>query len=774
MTEKEWKDRMTNSKYKELQITTHKDNKPYVFVSYKSDSWEIVLTKIVYTLQKKYGLRIYFDKSFNDNNNIWTEQFPKNMSDPNCKAVLSFVDNEYYLSYATLLEVMFSQTFQAVVGMGNIKGLPVVPVNLETIKEPSTEIGKKNTGLGVETFLDGSKNFNARAEKELFDSTFAQLTKRNFWEKSEYIYNRETLSKNVCSTIMGEMFGHIRVSENIYKPDMIEFYDSLVNTIRSVAPDVFDEVAEITLVQADETTNNLSELSGVQNSSVLNWDEFDKIRSFSYNEQYYNVSDAQNAYITIIDILHQNDTMISPNQIVERDLPAYVKFSDGTELSIPKGMYQTVIEGVAKDKVTLYAEPSTEGVPAKAYTILSRDVEKDLVKETSLTLQHAIPVNQVANATDVTNNFTDQLAHFSKYFNKLFDTKNIEWKNGNNIGRMPSIDMDVTINFNCECLEFYSIREHSLKKMFGNIIDYFYQMSGERYFNYIVGVCRAGKTKFPMIIDESFEGDRKWYYNIQGSAFSVYNNYSAKEIFVYLNKHVEMYFDYLKKEGNTVDVSDVIVNYKFGNEEDAALMQSIREQGCHAKSADSSANFINEALVSFDAESFVEFIKLFENVSEQRTREYKEKQMGQAPSIPFSNIILHLPEHVAHVNEIHAEGWQELYMAVIDTLYEATDGEYCKMRTEVELNKNIRLPKMVTKEYYDGFDGKAKSNYKLCTNGQYYYYKTYRSYNVLKEGIKKELDVYMNYFTDSRGIQDDITSVKISYSLPESYADLFR
>lgn len=753
-------------------------NKDFVFISYKSDDYEKVLEEIVYDLCHEHGLNVYFDTAFDDESGLWIDQFYENMKSLKCKAMLAFVNDNYYSSYATLMEMMASQTKNA----GGKPGtkLLVLPIMIGDITDVSSE---KNTGLGTERYSDNTKNIHWKNELEQFNKLFAMLIKDKMpLEGEEDVYERYNDFEPYCEkTDKDNASGKMYLDEVHCRYLMEKLVSSLrKNNIdgknKSYVEAIKDKLEREGKASVFNPVIKDKQLKNQKNIvlTLIDWNNFDKVKSFSYNGKVYNVSDAQNAYITIVDVLHQNEATINPNQIVEYALPAYVKFADGTELSIPKGMYQTIIEGVAKDKVTLYAEPSTEGVPTKAYTILSRDVEKELVKETSLTSQEATLVNQVANVADVTNNFTDQLAHFSKYFNKLFDTKNVAWKNGNNIGRMPSIDMDVTINFNCECLEFYSIREHSLKKMFGNIIDYFYQMSGERYFNYIVDVCRAGKTKFPMIIDESFEGDKKWYYNIQGSEFSVYNNYSAKEIFTYLNKHVEMYFDYLQKEGNAVDVSDVIVDYKFGKNEDAALMQIIREQGCHVKSAGSSTNFTNEPLVSFETESFVEFIKIFENISTERAREYKEKQKGYAPSIPFSNIVLHLPEHVAYVNEIHAEGWQELYKAVIDALYEATDGDYCKMRTEVELNKNLKYPKIITKEYYDEFDDKAKSNYKSCTNGQYYYYMCYRSYNVLKEGIKKELDIYMNYFADSKGIQDDITSVKISYSLPESYADLFR
>ncbi len=550
MTEQEWKKRMTNSRYKELQITTHQDNKPYVFVSYKSDSWELVLTEIVYTLQKEYGLRVYFDKSFNDNNNIWTKQFSKNMSDPNCKAIIAFVDNEYYLSYATLLEIMYSQTAMAVLGMQK-KGLDVIPVNLETIKEPPLAVGKEDTGLGVEKFPDGTTNVNAVKEKKLFDETFDELVqKKKFKDDSDskYLYkHKDELPKNACWTIMKEMFSIIGVSENPYKPNMVEFYDSLVKTIQSVAPDVFDDVSALPLEK-------------------IQWNEFDKVRSFSYNGEFYNVVNAQHAYIAIIDIIHQNDSEVNPNNIIVHALPKYVRFEDGKELSIPKSNYGTVLKDIAKEKVVLYADQCMKGKNVPTYKILSRNPEE--------------------HSEDISNSFSDSLAHFVYYFSEFYDKKSAEWKKENSAGRMPSIDMEVSIDFKCEYLEHYDIKkEHSLKKMFNNIIILFYRMSGNRYFDYIVELCGKTGTKYPMIINDSFTGDKRMYSQIEDSMYLVYNNYSPKEILIYVNKHIEMYFNYLKKEGILDTNPDVIVNYKFADQKDAAMMRVIREKGYMAKSA---------------------------------------------------------------------------------------------------------------------------------------------------------------------------------------------
>lgn len=257
MTEQEYDKRMTNSKYKEIPVTAGADKKPYVFISYKSDSWELVLTEIVYKLVKEYGLRVYFDKSFNDNNNVWTSQFMENMRSPYCKAVVAFVDNQYYLSYATLLELMYSRTVKATEGK---RKFDVIPVNLEKIITPSTEVGSEDTGLGVRNASNGVINPNAKTEKEKFDKTFKELVSRKIFDegsdcKAVYSYDPDAdkdkdkqenlimLSKISCWTIMSELFGIIKVNENPYKPNK-EFYDYLVETIKSVAPDVFDEPGE--------------------------------------------------------------------------------------------------------------------------------------------------------------------------------------------------------------------------------------------------------------------------------------------------------------------------------------------------------------------------------------------------------------------------------------------------------------------------------------------------------------------------------------------------
>ena len=378
MTEEEWKKRMENPQYNDLVVTTHEDNKPYVFVSYKSDSWELVLTEIVYTLQKKYGLRVYFDKSFNENNNIWTDQFPLNMSDPNCKAVLAFIDNSYYSSYATLLELMYSQTNLAVnVKKKNVlEGLPVIPVNLERIKEMPSELVKQDTGLGVETFVNGIKNINAKAEKTFFDKTFKELvySKRKILENAEYVYSIEepnqTLSKYACFSIMEELYKKLKVSENTYESDIDQkrFYDPLVRTIKSVAPEVFNDSKEDLCDKVDELSSDKNKVQEIQ------WNAFASIKSFSYNDKYYNVKDPKNAYIAIVDIVRGNNLKLVTKDIIEGETPYYVQFENGQELDMPNGGYEKILKGIPQvdSSVKLYSEIYKGGESAKEFEILKR------------------------------------------------------------------------------------------------------------------------------------------------------------------------------------------------------------------------------------------------------------------------------------------------------------------------------------------------------------------------------------------------------------------
>lgn len=243
MTEEQYKERMTNENYKAIEITTKDSGEDYVFISYKSDDWETVIAKVAYTLQKKYGLNIYFDKSFNTNNNVWTEQFPANMESPHCKAVLVFESNAYFKSYATLLELLYSQTNRCTLAPRESRK-PVIPIVLEKIDQNMLGNDDGTTGLG-----DEEHNIYAGTEKELFDKTYNQIYKKYVrWcsdkgrdDAIDGLYDSNSEKKlevRHCARIMKSIIEMAGSSENRFM-DNDEFFSDLKGTIESVAPTVF-------------------------------------------------------------------------------------------------------------------------------------------------------------------------------------------------------------------------------------------------------------------------------------------------------------------------------------------------------------------------------------------------------------------------------------------------------------------------------------------------------------------------------------------------------
>lgn len=223
MTQEENKKRAQDDhvKYIKEHICDKDGDKDFVFISYKSDDWETVLQDVVYRLVSEYGLNVYFDGSFDSHNSLWIHQFPENMENERCKGVLAFLDDKYATSYATLLELMYSQTYLA-------NELPVVPVNLSKLTAITSE---EDTGLGTELYSDGTKNVNAKSEKNLFDETFEELKTREIWKKSGFMYKKKKLSQKICSIMVAELVAYLGVNENPYEKG--QALDGIVESIKN-------------------------------------------------------------------------------------------------------------------------------------------------------------------------------------------------------------------------------------------------------------------------------------------------------------------------------------------------------------------------------------------------------------------------------------------------------------------------------------------------------------------------------------------------------------
>lgn len=218
-----------NVKYLKKNICNKDGDKDFVFISYKSDDWETVLQDITYRLVKDYGLNIYFDGDFDLHNESWISQFPENMESAKCKGVLAFIDDNYATSYATLMELMYSQTFRC-------GPKSVVPINLADLTEIED---RTDTGLGKRKLNNGILNHNAEKEKTLFDRTLRELLgskKMNLPSefKDKYYNPAEDidLDKRRCSGILGELLSALGVNNNYYTTKG-ESLDAVAATIRN-------------------------------------------------------------------------------------------------------------------------------------------------------------------------------------------------------------------------------------------------------------------------------------------------------------------------------------------------------------------------------------------------------------------------------------------------------------------------------------------------------------------------------------------------------------
>lgn len=249
----------------------------YVFISYKSDDYKKVLDDIVYNTCKKYGLRVYFDTAFDDGSSSWIEQYYENMSDTKCKAFIAFIDDAYYSSYATLLEVMSRKT-RAAGGDYNPDSLFFLPINLGKI---TSVINGANTGLGTRKFANGVINIHAKLELEKFNEIFSEIIEddkknltvlRNIYKGENYsqLYEEKTdtepaygkmyLSITQCRKIMEKVLPNSNENDGTNKDFVEVIHDKLINAglssvfeKREKAPEKVSGTSEAALTSEKET-----------------------------------------------------------------------------------------------------------------------------------------------------------------------------------------------------------------------------------------------------------------------------------------------------------------------------------------------------------------------------------------------------------------------------------------------------------------------------------------------------------------------------------------
>ncbi len=274
-------------KYITKHIRNADSDEDYVFISYKSDDWERVLGDIVYKLVKVYGLNVYFDGDFNGHNPLWTEQFPENMEAKNCLGVLAFIDDLYTQSYATLMELLYSQAGCQDGNIGyEVVKKPVIPVYIGQI---SNICDTSDTGLGVGYYDDGKVNPHAAAEKELFEELFETASESpGILKNTKRPYKKEKkLTKQLCAAMCREVIASIGANDNLYGAGVT--LEDIVNTIKNQCGATVFGSSEVTEATEPPEPTDLSdpqpitirEMIKIFDISTLKKDSFAKLKILS-------------------------------------------------------------------------------------------------------------------------------------------------------------------------------------------------------------------------------------------------------------------------------------------------------------------------------------------------------------------------------------------------------------------------------------------------------------------------------------------------------------
>lgn len=262
LTVEQRRERQASQRLKDLKYTIPTDEKAYLFISYKSDDWEKVLEEVVYKLQKKTGLRIYYDKAFDfESNEQWLIQMQKAIMSTHCKGVICFISEAYMTSYAALMEILFSQT-EEVKDRHDDKGLELfeVRLDLDTVNDIKKSILKQEQKYSVPVTMksdewDTYKNIIEEvvlSEEHKFRDAAIRLKKKP----------EGSLRLNDLAII----FDKILTGQSIEKNDDSYFYEALEKTIRSSScgNEVFDDELKEIIIEI----NNHKVIEKVENIEI--------------------------------------------------------------------------------------------------------------------------------------------------------------------------------------------------------------------------------------------------------------------------------------------------------------------------------------------------------------------------------------------------------------------------------------------------------------------------------------------------------------------------
>lgn len=221
----------------------------YVFISYKSDDWEIALDRVVRYMVENYGLRVYFDKNFARDNDSWVKNMTNAITTRKCRAVLAFVSRKYMVSCACMMELLTARSKLAQMNYddGNRQKLPIIPIIIDHSDSVRGAMGKAGKLVSVKEwteYVNILKNTKASPWVDESGKLYSWLD--SLIGGLELTEERVSL---IAENILRE--GHERTfTEKSYETG---FFDDLKEAIENCSQSVFDPglIKKKTAGQAD-------------------------------------------------------------------------------------------------------------------------------------------------------------------------------------------------------------------------------------------------------------------------------------------------------------------------------------------------------------------------------------------------------------------------------------------------------------------------------------------------------------------------------------------
>lgn len=385
------------------------EKKSYTFISYShaEEDKEKVYPFLIKLMEN--GINFVLDVEYSKKNGSWTTPMSKRLRNKKCKCMLTFGSKTYIYSRPCLIEQLYRHD-------SNVKGsnyheqLKLILVSLLPIVEMSTIIKSENStickaikgkyenkiaasyhdwGSKTETEKDNILDDNYKlsdAEKQYLKNGLSGYYDNT--NDAEYAI-KELQKFDECSIekireYMQLVFEKDRVLDNLNTIDKEDDIKDIINMLKDSGLEIDNIQKEKSkeLIskydknkQIEEPKDRLSEdKDKSQEIKEIQWNAFESIKSFSYNDKYYNVKDTKNAYIAIVDIVRGNNPELVTKDIIEGETPYYVQFENGQELDMPNGGYEKILKRIPQvdSSVKLYSEIYKDGESVKEFEILKR------------------------------------------------------------------------------------------------------------------------------------------------------------------------------------------------------------------------------------------------------------------------------------------------------------------------------------------------------------------------------------------------------------------